>query len=208
MVVGTVMEIVGYGFRARAHKDPYSIINFVVQYFFIVVAPVFFSASIYTILSKMINVVGRQYSPIPPRLLLVIFISSDIIATIVQVAGAALVGSAESNRKDPTTPNNILLAGLAFQCFTFAMYMTLLSVFLWRARKMAETMMGFVAAFVTATLAVYLRTVFRLAETAQGLNHSLSSHEVYFGCLEFAPIVVAVLILNAFHPGKYVPRVA
>ena len=38
-------------------------------------------------------------------------------------------------------------------------------------------------ALVIATLAVYLRTRFRLAETAEGLMQELSTHEVFFGCL-------------------------
>jgi len=42
------MEIVGYAARSlSAKKDPYSITFFVLEYFFIVTAPVFITASIY-----------------------------------------------------------------------------------------------------------------------------------------------------------------
>ena len=45
LIVGCSMEVVGYVFRSLSSKvDPYSVPYFVVQYFFIVVAPVFFSA--------------------------------------------------------------------------------------------------------------------------------------------------------------------
>ncbi|KAI9805858.1 MAG: hypothetical protein M1825_000472 [Sarcosagium campestre] len=208
MCVGAVMEVVGYVFRILANRiSPYNVIFFVVQYFMIVVAPVFFSAAIYTILTILVNAIGRQYSPLPPRALLITFIGCDIVATVVQVAGAALIGSAESNRKDPTTANNILLAGLAFQVFTFALFIALLAIFLWRVRKVASTTLRpFTVALVVATLLVYLRTCFRLAETAQGLMESLSSKEVFFGCLEFAPIIVAVFLFNAYHPGKWLGR--
>ena len=202
------MEVVGYILRIFSNKkDPYAVIYFVIQYFFIVVAPVFFSAAIYTILSYLINAFGRHYSPIPPRVLLILFVICDVIATVVQVAGAALIGSAESSQKNPTTPNNILLAGLAFQVFTFFIFIILLSIFLWRARKVAvTTMMPFTLAFCAAVVLIYLRTCFRLVETAQGLMHSLSNREVFFGCLEFAPVVIAILLFNLFHPGKWVPR--
>ncbi|KAI9877485.1 MAG: hypothetical protein M1830_003782 [Pleopsidium flavum] len=206
--VGTVLEIVGYVARTLASKkDPYNVIYFIIQYFFIVVAPVFFSAAIYTVLSILIAAVGRAYSPLPPKLILWVFVVCDVVATVVQVAGAALIGSAESHRTDPTTANNILLAGLAFQVFSFLVFLVLLGLFLYRARKVAATtMMPFTFALVAAALLVYLRTCFRLAETAQGLMGSLSTHEVFFGCLEFAPIVVAVFIFNLWHPGKWVPR--
>jgi hypothetical protein len=120
MVIGLAFEIVGYAFRLLSTKvDPYRVTYFVVQYFFIVVAPVFFSAAIYTVLSILINVLGRQYSPIlSPKAILWVFITCDVVATVVQILGAAMVGVAQSNSKDPTTANNILLGGLAFQAFS------------------------------------------------------------------------------------------
>jgi len=59
-----VQEVVGYIFRClSARVNPYKVSYFVVQYFFIVVAPVFFAAGIYTVLSVLINTTGRQYAP-------------------------------------------------------------------------------------------------------------------------------------------------
>ncbi|GAB7335242.1 hypothetical protein MBLNU13_g07656t1 [Cladosporium sp. NU13] len=207
VVVGTAMEIVGYAFRIlSSQQNPYSVPWFVVQYFFIVVAPVFFSAAIYSLVSVMISIYGREYAPMPPKLVLWVFIVCDVAATIIQVAGAALVGIAYSNQEDPTTPNNILLAGLAFQVFSFAVFLVVLFWTLVKARKSpASISRSFIAALVVATLAVYLRTCFRLAETAEGLMASLSTHEVYFGCLEFAPVVVAVMLLVYWHPGRWLP---
>jgi RTA1 like protein len=202
------MEIVGYAFRlVSSQLDPYNIMYFVVQYFFIVIAPIFFSASIYTILSIFINRTKREFAPAPPKVILWIFITCDVIATGVQVAGAALIGVSASNGKDPTTPNNILLAGLAFQVFSFFTFCVLLGISLFRARKVVmSSLKAFSAAVCATTLLVYLRTCFRLAETAEGLTSSLATHEVFFGCLEFAPIVIAVFILAVWHPGKCLPR--
>jgi hypothetical protein len=167
---------------------------------------VFFSAAIYSLVSVMISIYGREYAPMPPKLVLWVFIVCDVAATLIQVAGAALVGVAYSNQKDPTTPNNILLAGLAFQVFSFAMFLIVLFWTLVKARKSpASISRSFIAALVVATLVVYLRTCFRLAETAEGLMATLSTHEVYFGCLEFAPVVVAVYLLIYWHPGRCLP---
>ncbi|EGP87264.1 uncharacterized protein MYCGRDRAFT_42167 [Zymoseptoria tritici IPO323] len=205
ILVGTIMEIVGYVFRIlSSQQDPYSVPWFVVQYFFIVVAPVMFSAAIYTLVSVMIDIYGRQYAPLPPKVVLAVFITCDVAATIIQVAGAALVGVAYSNQKDPTTYNNILLAGLAFQVFSFAVFLVVLAWTLVKARvSPAKISRSFITGLIIATLAVYLRTCFRLAETAEGLMEELSTHEVYFGCLEFAPVVVAVFIFTYWHPGRW-----
>lgn len=205
VVVGLAMEIVGYAFRLLAsQKNPYSVPYFVAQYFCIVTAPVFFSAAIYTIISVMINVVGRKYAPSSPRLILWTFIVCDVVATVTQVTGAALVGVAYSDQRDPTTPNNILLAGLAFQVFSFAVFILCFSLFIYKAAGvMGKDLKNFSAAVMTSALAVYLRTCFRLAETAEGLLGYLSTHEVFFGCLEFLPIVVAVYFLIYWHPGRW-----
>lgn len=199
------MEVVGYIFRLlSSQQDPYSIPWFVVQYFFIVVAPVFFSAAIYTLVSVMINIYGREYAPMPPKLVLAIFITCDVVATIVQITGAALVGTAYSGGGNPTTFNRILLAGLAFQVFSFAVFLVVLAWTLIKSRRSTATInKSFIAALVVATLAVYLRTCFRLAETAEGLMETLSTHEVFSGCLEFAPIVVAVFVFTYWHPGRW-----
>lgn len=205
LAVGTFMEIVGYVFRLlSSQQDPYNVIWFVIQYFFIVVAPVLFSAAIYTIVSILINTYGREYSPLPPKIILWSFVTFDVIATIVQVAGAALVGTSYSNQRDPTTANNILLGGLAFQVFCFGVFLIILGLTLYRARRSpVKVATSFLVALVIGTLAIYLRTCFRLAETAEGLMATLSTHEVYFGCLEFAPVVVAAYGFAYWHPGRW-----
>ncbi len=178
------------------------------QYFFIVTAPVFLSAGIYAILSVLITRVGKEYSPIPPKWVLGVFISSDAVMTVVQIIGAAMIGAAESKNKDPTAGKNILLAGLAIQVFSFFIFLSLLSVFLTKSREVLWGASGkdgrkvFLVAFVLATVLVYLRTCFRLAEVAQGVKAYLFTHENYFACLEFAPIAGAMLLFNFWHPGR------
>ncbi|ATY63108.1 RTA1 like [Cordyceps militaris] len=203
--VGLVFEIVGYCARAlSAKKDPYHLIYFVLNYFFIVTAPVFLAAGLYTILSVLIGRLGRRHSVLAPKVILWFFIVSDVVATITQVAGAALVGSRESNRQDPTTANNILLGGLAYQVFSMGVYVLVTAAFLGRARHdlRRDGLTGFAWSFAAATLLVYLRTTFRLAETAEGLFGNLQTHEVYFAGLEFAPVALAVLLVGCFHPGR------
>ena len=152
----------------------------------------------------MINRVGRDFAPLPPKVILWIFIACDVIATVIQITGAGLVGSAYSNGKDPNKPNHILLAGLAFQVFSFALFILIFTVFVSRAWKvLSRSLKFFSGAIFIATLAVYLRTCIRLAETTEGLLKFLSTHEAIFGCLEFLPIIVAVYIFAYWHPGRW-----
>ena len=253
LALGCTLEVIGYIFRSfSAKRDPYNIIYFVVQYFMIVTAPVFISASIYVCLSKLIRwaqVVGLLHPSsilsntnpnnssaslhvllrltnrlLSPRLILWTFITIDILSTITQIAGAALIGSYESNRKDPKKPNDILLAGLAIQTFSFTIYLMLLTLFRYAISKhssssspsspalalapesQSKSKDPFILALLLSSLLIYLRTIFRLAETGEGVYGYLSTHEAYFGALEFAPVVLAVGILGGWHPGIWIGR--
>lgn len=212
LAFGCVMEIVGYISRSlSAKKDPYHVTYFVLNYFFIVVAPVFITASIYICLNKLLEWArsagyGEGSSKLlHPRLILWGFVACDVISTVMQVGGAAGVGKAESDRKDPTTPNNILLAGLAFQSFAFLVFLLVFgfSVFSIKSGGInLGSIRQFVISLTIASLLVFLRILFRLAETAQGVYGYLMVHEAFFGALEFAPIIVAVWILAIWHPGR------
>jgi hypothetical protein len=98
---GIVMEIAGYIPRyLSATRDPYNKIYFIVQYFFIVCAPVLLTAAIYACLYKMavwatrVRRSTKETMWARPRWILWTFIAADIVTTILQVAGAALVGKA------------------------------------------------------------------------------------------------------------------
>jgi hypothetical protein len=202
---GLVFEIIGYIARSlSAKKDPYNLIYFVLNYFFVVTAPVFLAAGIYTVLSALISRLGNKYSFLRPTVILGFFITSDAISTIVQIAGATLVGVKESRRQDPTTANNILLAGLAYQVFAMSIFVLLMATFQFRARHAIKEhgLQVFCLSFSVSTLMVYMRTIFRLIETAEGLGGKLSTHEVYFACLEFAPIALVALLFCIWHPGR------
>ncbi|KAJ9112321.1 hypothetical protein QFC19_000741 [Naganishia cerealis] len=220
------MEIVGYGFRIKSHKNPFLVIPFVIQYFFIVCAPVFISAALYISLQYAIklNDANLRVSPVKKAF----------------VARAALIGVAESkdSRGEPSSitskqANNILLAGLALQCASFLVFLSILTTILLRLRNHVKypraasshhalvevpsdlskpdtrategapekivtnghtyTKTFLVILYVTSML-IFLRTVYRLAETAEGVWGTASSYEWLFGLLEFAPVIAAVLI--------------
>lgn len=218
LAVGCVMEVLGYVFRTLAsQKDPYAVSYFVAQYFLIVVAPVFISASIYVCLSQLLayaqSVGAYTRTWLSRKMILALFISIDAITTILQVTGAGLVGHAESSGGNPSIGNNILTAGLAVQTLAFTCFLTLLVAFrisIGKDKKADSAIIKrkdmFILAVFVASLAIYLRTIFRLAESAQGFFNSINTDETLFGVLEFAPVAVAVVVLAVWHPGVWVRR--
>ena len=112
----------------------------------------------------------------------------------------------QSDREDPTDANNILLGGLAYQVFSMGIFVILSATFVFRARAaIREAQLSlFSLVFCVAAVLVYLRTCFRLAETAQGLSGELQTNEVYFACLEFVPVAIAVVLYAVWFPGRCV----
>lgn len=52
-----------------------------------------------------------------------------------------------------------------------------------------------------ATLTIFVRSVFRVAELQGGFHSSLANNEVVFMILEGAMLTIALLCLTTFHPG-------
>ena len=69
--------------------DPYRLTFFVVQYFFIVVAPCFFSAAIYLIFGSFLELAEVANRWFTPRRILAIFVFCDAVTTIIQVRRSA-----------------------------------------------------------------------------------------------------------------------
>ncbi|OCF36469.1 hypothetical protein I317_04724 [Kwoniella heveanensis CBS 569] len=228
LFIGALMEIGGYAARLASHKRPFVISSFIAQYFLIVVAPVLFSAAIYLSLSLAARGFegGERLLVIRPKMVLAFFVSADVICTVIQVVGAALIGSSESaqvrGKPSSITPeqaNDILLAGLAVQCFSFTCFLLILLVAIYRSsRRTAGSnsyafnsashhpkLRSFLWVILATGLLILLRTTFRLAETGQGFFGFASTHESLFGTLEYLPVILALAIWAIFPPARFLP---
>jgi hypothetical protein len=217
LTIACILEVVGYAFRSlSSHKDPYRITYFVVQYFLIVTAPVLISASIYVCLTRIMagaELNGTDFGNrwwMKKKFILWTFIIIDAVTTAMQVIGAGLIGAATSKQKDPKTANYILLSGLVIQSAAFLVFLTLLSVVIVTICKNSALMKKiyarknpFIVILLISSILIFARTLFRMAETSEGVFGHLSTHEAFFGGLEFAPMVIAVFLLEIWHPGRW-----
>ncbi|WVF72064.1 hypothetical protein IAT40_006876 [Kwoniella sp. CBS 6097] len=226
LFIGALMEIGGYAARLASHKRPFVISTFIAQYFLIVVAPVLFSAAIYLSLSLAARGFegGENLLLLRPKMVLAFFVSADVICTVIQVIGAALIGSSESAKVrgtassiTPEQANDILLAGLAVQCFSFTCFLLILLVAIYRSSKPPfanlhtvdptahSKLRTFLWVILATGLLILLRTTFRLAETGQGFFGFASTHEALFGTLEYLPVILALALWAIFPPSRFLP---
>lgn len=103
--------------------------------------------------------------------------------------------------------NDILLSGLAIQCASFLAFLGILGIVTIRASQTrpATLPIKFTGLLIFSSLLVFLRTVFRLAETAEGVFGTASTNEVLFGTLEFLPVGLAVALWGGMSLDSLLP---
>jgi RTA1 like protein len=113
-----------------------------------------------------------------------------------------------------------MVSGLSFQVFTLVIFMALALDFALSIRRRVKTMgkmealdqnyaalrksvkfKGFLWALTFATLCIFTRCVYRVAELSEGWNGQLLYVEWLFIFLEGAIILAGIASLNIFHPG-------
>ncbi|KAF2453975.1 RTA1 like protein-domain-containing protein [Lineolata rhizophorae] len=222
MICGDILEVLGYIGRIMAHDEPFKEDPFLLQIVTLTIGPAFFAAGIYFCLSRIVSTISPAASRIPPAWYPRIFIPCDVISLLLQAAGGGLASARTHANEDPSVGNDIMIAGLAFQVITLFCFICLSVDFGLRAwRKVRAAGAGavlaqeahlvrlrhsarfrlFLAALAFATLCIFTRCVYRVAELSDGWNGRLIKTQSFFIGLEGAVVGAAVLALNACHPG-------
>jgi hypothetical protein len=149
------------------------------------------------------------------------FIPCDVISLVLQATGGGMASVASHNGDDVTTGDNIMIAGLSFQVVTLLVFMLCSADFAINtmrrqrqlgssaldqgaeARKLRNSFMfkGFLAALALATICIFWRSVYRVAELSKGWEGPLMYRQDLFIGFEGVMIAVASLVLNVFHPS-------
>ncbi|KFZ24119.1 hypothetical protein V502_01398 [Pseudogymnoascus sp. VKM F-4520 (FW-2644)] len=178
----------------------------------VTIGPAFLSAAIYLCLARVVVVVGEHVSRLRPQTYTVTFMICDLVALLLQAAGGALASS--SHLDTANMGIRVMMAGLSAHVISLALFITLCSDLAWRVRTHRHELdaqfsalrstrlfrFGLIALGV-ATLAIFIRTCFRVAELSGGFSGPLIQDEVLYMILEGAMIVIASTLLTIGHPG-------
>lgn len=223
VVTGGVGEIIGWAGRLWGSKNPTSQNPFLMQITTTIISPTFILAADFVIVGILIQKLGSKYSRLRPRLYTIVFCSCDVVALVVQSIGGATASQA-STASGAATGGHIALGGIAFQFAAIVVYMLLSTEFLIRflLKKpfpgREDTLDG-VHPFVLdsktrqmiygvglSTLAMFIRGVYRTIELADGWSGRIISNETYFIALDGAMILLSMIALNVFHPGRLLDK--
>jgi hypothetical protein len=220
MLSGSILELLGYIGRVMAHNNPFDQNSFLLQIICLTIAPAFYAAGLYFCLSRIVLTFGADNSRLSPGLYPKIFLPCDFFSLVLQALGGGMASAATHTGKNPATGNHIMIAGLVFQVVTLLVFIILSTDFAIRTWTRIRTLgkaqaldpthaklrdsfkfRGFIIALIFATLCIFTRSVYRVAELSEGWTGYLISTQKFFISLEGAIVAAGILSLNAFHPG-------
>ena len=105
------------------------------------IGPAFISGSIYLCLARVVMACGKGVSRIAPRTYVIIFMSSDFTALLLQGAGGGIAATATS-RTAGNAGRYIMIAGLSSQVLSLLVFMVLCLEFYLRLRSVPRSMKG------------------------------------------------------------------
>lgn len=181
------------------------------------IAPAFLSASIYLCLGRIITVHGVSLSRLSPKAYTITFITCDFVSLVLQAVGGAIASIADPTDKATIDLGvHIMVAGLAFQVFSLALFMGLWGEFvvrMWRCEegdknvafnglRRSFVFRAFQISLFAATVLIFVRSVYRVAELESGFGGELANDQTLFMVFEGPMIIAASAALTVFHPGR------
>ncbi|UPK96667.1 hypothetical protein LCI18_007602 [Fusarium solani-melongenae] len=211
-LIGCLFETAGYAARAySARQTPdWTLMPYIIQSILILLGPAFFAGSIYMVLGRLIQVLeGEDYSLIRVKWLTKLFLLGDILSFFGQGGGGGLLASANS-KSTQDLGNAVILVGLGIQVVFFSGFMLVTAVFHLRivrhptlqSKTTTRPWRRFLSVLYFSSVLIMVRSVFRMAEYAQGNNGSLMQKEVYAYVLDALLMLIVAVIFALYHPSQ------
>ncbi|KAG2344864.1 RTA1 like protein, partial [Suillus weaverae] len=220
-----ILEILGWSARLWSSRSPKLLTPFEMQLVGTIIAPTPLVAANFIILGKIITQVGPEYSRLTPKLYTILFCCFDVICLIVQAVGGASAAHSASTKTSATMGANIMLGGIAAQLFAIVVYVTLAAETLIRLkynapfryveqprilekgqRAVSKNLQLMFCGMALCTLCIFIRSVYRTVELANGWAGPVISTERYFDWLDGGLVTLAIYTLNFIHPGIWVKK--
>lgn len=194
------------------------------------IAPAFFTAGIYLCLGRIVSVYGTEFSRLKPRTYTYIFVSGDLISLVLQAAGGAVTSIADDNSLRDIGVYIMIsglafqvasLAGFMVLAVEYgfrvrrgksAAGVASSDRESWKPRAFLVGTISFLhswnldvtdwihAGLAIATLTIFVRSTFRVAELQGGFHSKLANDEISLMVLEGAMVAIACTCLTFLHP--------
>ncbi|EIW86746.1 RTA1-like protein, partial [Coniophora puteana RWD-64-598 SS2] len=225
VVLAGAIEIMGWSARLWSSKSPRLLEPYEIQLVGTILAPTPLVAGNFIILGNIVKLLGTRYSRLPPNWFAIVFCSFDVICLIIQAVGGASAAAAvgqgrnpEKNMSKSYQGGNVMLGGIVAQMIAIALYVACAGEFFLRyfsdspvriessettvrGGRLNQKMKYMIVGLTFATTCIFIRSVYRTIELANGFAGPIISTQVYFNVLDGAMITLSIYTINIAHPG-------
>ncbi|KAK0210389.1 putative RTM1-like protein [Desarmillaria ectypa] len=208
MIIGGLMEGVGYIGRIMSHKDPKALGPYIMQTLLLLVAPALYAAAIYVVLGRLIRTLhAEQYSLIRLNWLTKFFVLGDVISFFLQSGGGGIMSSGTSQMLK--IGQYVVIVGLIAQITWFGGFIFVAGVFHYRMRVVPTVTektnwRRLMHVLYAASTMILVRSAFRVIEFAEGNDGYLMRSEVWMYVFDSVLMAGVITLFNIFHPSSFI----
>jgi hypothetical protein len=208
---GALILTAGFALRAYGahHYDNLDIL--IANTVLIMSGPPVYALINYNVLSRVLFYVP-YLSPLHPGRVLTTFLACDAIIEVLVVNGALRMTNTRLTKTEQDVGAVLVKVSLIAQALLFVSFLCLASMFQYRARKARVLNKGLRSVLLVmyiSSLIILARCIYRVVEFFEGYTNGtgdLVTSEVYFWVFEASIMLFNTCMLNAFHPGRHLPR--
>jgi hypothetical protein len=207
---GTILELIGWIGRTVAHSCSYSDTVNTMQIASLIMGPAYTQSGVYIALWMIIRVLGREVSPVPPKLYLIVIFCVDCVCLSLQAIGGGLAGAAFDQGTSTAPGTTIMVVGIISQLVSGMMFAGFLCIVFPRGAaqiKANRSLLLSCTAIVISTTMMNLRGFYRSIELCQGWTGPLITKQGYMIGLDAAPMLIAMGVLAVLNPCVLLRRV-
>ncbi|KAK1718048.1 RTA1 domain-containing protein [Colletotrichum acutatum] len=213
LCVGASWELIAFILRSLGARDQQQIGYQIGGQLLFLLAPLWINAFAYMLSARLVYLVlpDQRVFRVKATALTKIFVTMDVVCFLVQGAGGAMMSNTETASDDPIlrTGKQVYMIGCGLQLAFIVVFCGLMGRFYAKMRRAQrfdldlKRIGAIVLVMFVVLVLIIIRIIFRLVEFGPGANmdNPILTNENYAFGLDALPMVLALMLLNAVHPG-------
>ncbi|TQN71680.1 Protein RTA1 [Colletotrichum shisoi] len=202
---------------SASETPDWTLVAFVIETLFVLLAPALLAASIYIVLGRIIRLLDAgDLAWASPKWLTKLFVARDVISFITQLVSrdirrGGILASADDNKTNDLG-KYFILVGLAIQIIFFGVSFVVMIAFHQRFPQRARSISTdptfpwrfYIVILYAVSALILVRSVFSVVGYGMGKDGELMSKELYIYIFDALLIFICVAIFNIRHPSRVV----
>ncbi|KAF5678814.1 phospholipid-translocating ATPase [Fusarium heterosporum] len=209
IIMGAAWETIAFAFKTLGSRHQQNLMYLTWGQLLFLLAPLWINAFVYMAVARMVyfRMPGQKLLGIKAIRTTLLFVWLDIILFLIQAAGGTMLSSTDGDQNMINIGMKVYTAGVALQLVVVLIFTGLTAFFYYKLRQIEGRSMGrmkwLIWTMLVVLVLIVVRIIYRLVEFGPGVNNhnELLIHEKYPLCLDATPILIALVLLNAMHPG-------